>query len=101
VTDPRSHPTEVTICTGRQGGIHSIKNPQQQCGQYLICSILQLGVQLQKQGVKIDLYYVPAQTGITGNEIEHTYARMATSNPGRHTVVRLGPEHVVTRKCLV
>lgn len=60
--------TRIDIFTDNQAAIASSAWPQRQSGQWLLRQISVRLVTLQQQGINVNIHWIPAHTGVPGNE---------------------------------
>ncbi|OHE90236.1 zinc knuckle [Colletotrichum orchidophilum] len=70
--------SKVLIYTDNQAAIRSSARPKGKSGSYLLRTIADKTQKLQEQGLKTEIRWVPAHTGIQGNEDADTAAKEAT-----------------------
>jgi ribonuclease HI len=68
----------VTLFVDNQAAIQSVHNPGGQSGQLILRQIIHFISILQKRGVSIEICWIPAHTGIPGNEKADIIAKQAT-----------------------
>jgi ribonuclease HI len=70
--------TRAIIFIDNQAAIKSAHFPKNQSGQYLLLKTVQLINSLREKGIQIQLHWIPAHTGIPGNEAADQAAKEAT-----------------------
>jgi ribonuclease HI len=73
------HSKHFIIRSDSQAALKSLAHPRQQSGQHIVISILEAIQRLRTLRVRITLIWVPAHTGIEGNEAAHSLAHEATA----------------------
>ena len=68
----------VTLFVDNQAAIQSVHSPGGQSGQLILGQIIHFISILQKRGVSIEICWIPAHTGVPGNEKADTIAKQAT-----------------------
>ncbi|RDL35892.1 uncharacterized protein BP5553_06504 [Venustampulla echinocandica] len=68
----------VIVFTDNQAAIRSVANPDSQFGQYILLQILWMIENMRRKGIEPELHWVPAHTGIEGNERADKAAKEAT-----------------------
>ena len=68
----------VTLFVDNQAAIQSVHSPGGQSGQLILRQIIHFISVLQKRGISIEICWIPAHTGILGNEKADIIAKQAT-----------------------
>lgn len=68
----------ATLFVDNQAAIQSVHSPGGQSGQLILRQIIHFISILQKRGVFVEVCWIPAHTGIPGNEKADTIAKQAT-----------------------
>jgi ribonuclease HI len=68
----------VTLFVDNQAAIQSIHSPGGQSGQLILRQIIHFIRVLQKRGISIEICWIPAHTGVPGNEKADIIAKQAT-----------------------
>ena len=89
VTHPNDRPRRFIIRTDSQAALKSLARPRRQSGQHIIASILESVHRLKAQQIRITFTWVPAHTGIEGNEAAHSLAQVATSTDRLPPLIRM------------
>lgn len=71
------HAGRVAIMTDNQAAIRAVHSPKRPSGQYIVRKIYDLLDLLWKEGVKVSFHWIPAHTGIPGNERVNREAKAA------------------------
>jgi ribonuclease HI len=77
---PPDYQPHFTIFSDSQTALTSILKPRIQSGQHIITAILESLEKLRARQVNITLRWVPAHSGVIGNEKAHQAAQSAASN---------------------
>ncbi|KAK8012044.1 mitochondrial 2-oxoglutarate/malate carrier protein [Apiospora arundinis] len=83
--------TRIDIFTDNQAAIASSAWPQRQSGQWLLRQIAAQLATLQQQDIRVNIHWIPAHTGVPGNERADELAKEAAEAPAtaaaraRHT----------------
>ncbi|KAK8123267.1 hypothetical protein PG999_003185 [Apiospora kogelbergensis] len=77
--------TRVDIFTDNQAAIASSAWPQRQSGQWLLRQIAEQLKALQQQGINVNIHWIPAHTGVPGNEAADQLAKLAAEPPAPYT----------------
>ena len=78
--DLYTSPKKVAIFTDNQAAILASHQPRISTGQYLTHLIVNLTKELRTQGFEIEIHWIPAHIGITGNEMADKAAKEATGH---------------------
>ena len=68
----------VTLFVDNQAAIQSVHSPGGQSGQMILRQVIHFISVLQKRGVSIEICWIPAHTGVQGNERADLIAKQAT-----------------------
>ena len=69
---------KVIINTDNQASIQAIEDPRKHSGQAFVIAIIQWISTLRGEGYTVELHWIPAHTGIDGNEMADREAKKAT-----------------------
>ncbi|KAK9443888.1 uncharacterized protein VB005_02413 [Metarhizium brunneum] len=69
---------KVLIYTDNQAAIRSVAMPRGKSGSYLLHNITRRAQELREQGLTVEIRWIPAHTGIYGNEAADKAAKEAT-----------------------
>ncbi|KID87351.1 Ribonuclease H-like protein, partial [Metarhizium majus ARSEF 297] len=69
---------KVLIYTDNQAAIRSVARPRGKAGSYLLQNITRRAQELREQGLTVEIRWIPAHTGIYGNEAADKAAKEAT-----------------------
>jgi ribonuclease HI len=68
----------VTLFVDNQAAIQSVQSPGGQSGQLILRQIIHFISVLQKRGISMEICWIPAHTGVPGNEKADIIAKQAT-----------------------
>ena len=69
---------KVLIYTDNQAAVRSVARPRGKSGAYLLQNITRRAQELREQGLTVEIRWIPAHTGIYGNEAADKAAKEAT-----------------------
>lgn len=77
---PSPHCMKVIIFTDNQSALKAIHHPGTTSGQYILEELLQLLTDVVFQGIDVELHWIPAHQGISGNEAADLAAKEVARN---------------------